>query len=287
MLLYTPVALPPSPLTLMPGDGLVTLGSCFAQGVGERLQRLMGEENAEVNPFGVLYNPLSVAGAVSALLRGEPQDDKIFLGRDGLWHSWLHSSHFSAATREACREGIARRLSIASERLKRARLLVCTFGTTRCYELLDGTLVTNCHKEPASTFREREPSEAEMLATWRETLTALRHVNPSIVVCLTVSPYRYRKYGYHESQLQKARLLLLSDALCRDVPGVCYFPAYEILLDELRDYRFYAPDMLHPSEQAADIIAARFTRWTFSEELLAEGEVRLREWRRSQHRSIT
>lgn len=287
--LMTPVALPPSPLTLGVGDEVMTLGSCFAQNVGERLQRAMGAECVDVNPFGVLYNPMSIAEALRVLLYADEAKlhDRLFEGRDGLWHSWLHSTHFSGSSREECLRRVTARLRKASSMLRRARALIVTFGTTRCYHLkADGSLVANCHKEPAAMFCERDPEFEKMLGAWQTVVSDLRRANPALTVILTVSPYRYRKYGFHESQLQKARLLLLADALCSGNEGVAYFPAYEIMLDELRDYRFWATDMLHPSEQAADIITTRFREWTFAPDLQTAAEINIKEWRRSQHRQL-
>ncbi|MDY4431832.1 MAG: GSCFA domain-containing protein, partial [Prevotella sp.] len=247
MQLTTPVSLPARPMTLQPSDRLMMLGSCFAQHVGEELSHALPPTDIDVNPFGVLYNPLSIAGAVGSLLSVAPPVGHIFHGADGVFHSWLHTSRFSARTEAECRERITLRHAAARGLLQSASLLCVTFGTTRCYRLRSGLVVANCHKEPQSSFTEYEPSVDEIVGVWTDIIGRVREKRPSLHVCFTVSPYRYRKYGFHESQLQKAKLLLAVDRLARENTGVSYFPAYEILLDELRDYRFYAPDMLHPS----------------------------------------
>ncbi|NPD81136.1 GSCFA domain-containing protein [Prevotella sp. PINT] len=287
--LYTPVTLPPHAITLETDSKVMMLGSCFAENVGGQLQMRMGNDKVDVNPFGVLYNPASIAQALRLLMRSDSKsiatDEKyIFHGQDGAWHSWLHSSHFSDMTKEGCLEKIASRLYSAKAMLKEATLLCITFGTTRHY-VHNNIVVANCHKEPQRCFTESEMSLDELTAIWRDTIKALSAFNPKLRICLTVSPYRYKKYGFHESQLQKAKLLLLCDNLCNN-DYATYFPSYEIQLDELRDYRFYKDDMLHPSDLAVSIISERFMDWTFSPDMKTEGAKRLKEYRRTQHRQL-
>lgn len=286
MQLTTPVTLPEAPLTLDVGDRIMMLGSCFAQHVGERLSHCLPPTDIDVNPFGVLYNPLSIAAAIDSLLAIDPPVGHIFYGSDAIFHSWLHTSHFSARTESECRELINLRHASAHEFLMSTRLLCITFGTTRCYRLPSGLVVANCHKEPQSTFTEYEPSVDEIVSRWTGVLGRVREVNPSLHVCFTVSPYRYRKYGFHQSNLQKSKLLLAVDRLVSDISGISYFPAYEILLDELRDYRFYAPDMLHPSDVAISEITSRFVGWLCSSSLMQSMEENRRRWLHSQHRPI-
>lgn len=288
--LSTPVELPAAPFQLTAGDSILCLGSCFAQEVGERLQHQLAEGRVCVNPLGPLYSPQVVVALLDAWMRSEPPADP-FRGQDGLWHSWQASSVCSAATEEECRSRLAAAWEKGREALRTARLIVITFGTTRAYhlraahQLSADSLVANCHKEPPSLFLEQQPALDELTSAWQDLLCRLAHFNPQACVLLTVSPYRYKKYGLHASQLQKATLLLLCDAL-QSAGLAHYFPAYEILLDELRDYRYYAPDMLHPSPQAIDIIAERFRRWLFTPALLAEADDRLRQWRQAQHRPL-
>lgn len=287
MELFTTVGLPEHFITLTPTSDVMTVGSCFAQHVGTLLQQRMGEEHVMVNPFGVLYNPVSIAQSLLMLTEGEKPDGRIFLGQDNVWHSWTHSSLFSAPTEEECRRKVVTSVCEARHRLRSASLLCITFGTTRCYRLLsEGYVVANCHKEPQRCFSEEEYPLDSLISLWRDVLQRLHAFAPEMKVCFTVSPYRYRKYGYHESQIQKSKLLLLADALVSSDDHTAYFPAYEIMLDELRDYRFYAPDMFHPSEQAVGIISSRFEQWTFSPEMKNVAEERYREWRRSLHRQI-
>lgn len=282
----TEVQLPPSALRLVPTSRVLLLGSCFAEEVGARLSDSLPEGNVVINPCGVLYNPESIAQTIDLLLmdevvRRQKVDSSLFEAHDGRWHSWLFSTKFSAPSRLECLE-----LCLASLQggLRGFDLLVITLGTDRCYRLRqDGRVVANCHKEPAALFDEVSVPDSTSL---HDALVAISCRYPAMRVLFTVSPYRYAKYGFHESQLSKARLLLMADGFCQAYPSADYFPAYEILLDELRDYRFYASDMLHPSEQAADYIFERFRDWCFSPELLAFAAVRQKELKQSRHRTI-
>lgn len=252
---------------LRPESRLMLLGSCFAENVGRRMAG--AGMRAEVNPFGVLYNPESLRLALTALLDGLPGDDVFFEGRDGLWHSWLHSGAFSAPTREACRRVVAERLDAAARALGTADVLFVTFGTADVYTLADGRTVANCHKEPAATFHQRRLTVGKIVETWLMLLGRLRQANRKLQVVMTVSPYRYAKLGLHGSQLTKAVLLLATDEICRQAGECFYFPAYEIVTDELRDYRFYDRDMLHPSAQAVDYVMERLGQWCFDEPMHA------------------
>lgn len=252
---------------LRPESRLMLLGSCFAENVGRRMAG--AGMRAEVNPFGVLYNPESLRLALTALLDGLPGDDVFFEGRDGLWHSWLHSGAFSAPTREACRRVVAERLDAAARALRQTDVLFVTFGTADVYTLADGRPVANCHREPPATFGLRRLTVDETVAAWIPLLARLREANGKLQVVMTVSPYRYAKLGLHGSQLTKAVLLLATDEICRQAGECFYFPAYEIVTDELRDYRFYDRDMLHPSAQAVDYVWERLAGWCFEPSLLS------------------
>ena len=204
-----------------PHDEVLLVGSCFADGIGRRFQ----DEKfpTVVNPYGTMYNPVSILHTVSN-----------------------------------------------SPRSGGAKWVFLTLGTNHVYrEKATGEIVDNCQKRPASLFTEEELTAEECAHYLQETVEVLRSRRPDVHIVLTVSPIRYRKYGYHESQLSKATLLLsaqmaISHPLLPISHHLSYFPAYEIMMDELRDYRFYAPDMLHPSEQAVDYIWERLVETYFS-----------------------
>lgn len=266
----TIVDLPHEKIVLRPRSHALLMGSCFAERVGTRMADALPAGQVCVNPFGVLYNPESLRQALQILLYGSLffPEEYLFEGSDGLWHSWLHSGAFSARRHDDCAQGITRAYEAAVETLRRADVLCLTLGTSRIYEHRQhGFVVGNCHKEPAAFFGERALSVDEICTSWASLLDDLERERPELKVVFTVSPYRYAKYGLHGSQLSKATLLLAIDRLAREHRNVAYFPAYEIVTDELRDYRFYEADMLHPSEQASEYVWMRFREWAFSPEL--------------------
>lgn len=257
-LFRTPVSVPPPLRPLSVGDGSVLLGSCFAEHVGRRMAD--AQLSVTVNPLGVLYNPLSIVRVLKRAVADAPFTRPADYVRHGeMWHSWLGDSTLSAPTQEMCRRQTEEALTQLHGALAEADNLFLTLGTSRCY-LYKGTraCVANCHRIPGGEFDETEPEVDEIVEQLDEALTALHGLNSRLQVVFTVSPYRYAKYGMHESQLAKARLLLAAESLRQRHPDrVSYFPAYEIVMDELRDYRFYASDMLHPAEQAVDYIWRR------------------------------
>ena len=176
---------------------------------------------------------------------------------------------------------------LAAETAEVARTAVFTLGTNRVYILNEtGEIVDNCQKRPQRLFTERSLSVDECAAYLREAIARLRNRRPDVRVILTVSPIRYAKYGFHGSAVSKATLLLAADEVARQTDACVYFPAYEIVCDELRDYRFYQPDMLHPSAQAVDYIAARFEEWCFLPALTALAAERRKAMRSAKHREI-
>ncbi|MBR6047116.1 MAG: GSCFA domain-containing protein [Bacteroidaceae bacterium] len=221
---------------------------------------------AIVNPLGVLYNPASILEVVRQALR--PDALPLFQA-DGEWRCWLADTQLGGSSEQECREVVEGAFLLLGEGLRRARNVFLTLGTHVCYRLKEGKLlVSNCHKQPGRLFDEARLSLSECVAALEEIVLLLQKASPQVRIVLTVSPYRYAKYGFHQSQIAKSTLLLAVDELCQRFPStVCYFPAYEIIMDELRDYRFYASDMLHPSPQAVDYIWQRMVENLMDAEL--------------------
>lgn len=239
---------------IVPDDKICLLGSCFAEHIGNRMER--SGLDVSVNPFGVLYNPWSIATMCRMMADDAPVPDECFFESGGLWHCWLNDSSFSDVNRGTCREKLEKTRREQAGRLKSLDYLFLTLGTNRYYELSGSHIVVgNCHKRPGRLFSECNPGVEQTVSVLEQAMDALWSVRPSLRIVFTVSPYRYAKYGFHESRLGKSVLLLAVDCLCRRHGRLCtYFPAYEIMLDELRDYRFYADDMLHPSSAAVSYI---------------------------------
>ena len=257
MNLTTPVDIAPSPLRIDHNTPLLLMGSCFSDEIGGRLQRAGFE--VLCNPFGTLYNPLSIAIALHHALDDREIDTDWLIHRDGLWHSWMHHSRFSHADHDTCLAQCNQSIHQAHDFLQRSPVTIITFGTAYCFSLqgdgvppaMQGQVVANCHKLPAAMFTRRRITEEEIVDTW-QAFTAL---HPTL---FTVSPIRHMADGAHGNQLSKSTLLLAVDRLVGLCPDWRYFDSYEILMDELRDYRFYARDMCHPSDLAVDIVWQRF-----------------------------
>lgn len=243
----TPVTITLAPFSIEPRERMLFVGSCFADNIGRRF--VEDKFRATVNPYGVMYNPASIMHTVKR---------------------W--TGELVAAQSEASDSG-----SDVSQAINEApQTAVFTLGTNHVYVLNEtGEIVDNCRRRPQRLFTERELSVDECADYLRDAVTMLRQINPSVRIIITVSPIRYAKYGFHGSQLSKATLLLAADKLTKEMDNVVYFPAYEIVNDELRDYRFYREDMLHPTDQAVEYIWQRFGETFFSKQTVKF----LEEWR--------
>ena len=245
------------------GDSHVFLGSCFARNVGERF----GEYGLDVcvNPLGTLYNPQSILSVVSHALQPCISSLPVH-AENGVYRCWLADTTVEASTEDELRQQVYGLLVDLGERLRRARCLFVTLGTNVCYHHQElRMVVSNCHHASPQLFEESRLSVADCTAVLSRLLELLCRQGVDAQVVFTVSPYRYAKYGFHQSQLSKACLLLAVDEVCSRWSGRCaYFPSYELLLDDLRDYRFYDADMLHPSAVAVDYIWQRLTESYFS-----------------------
>lgn len=291
MQFHTPVELSSPPVVLTPQSKVLAIGSCFADHIGAHLQQSLPAEQVLVNPNGVLYNPASIFTVLRSLtLPSLEAEQPYFLAQDGLWHHWLYATAFVHADRSVLEQELQQRRERAKALWNACEVVLVTFSTDHAYYLTEGAfagyVVSNCHKQPARLFREEVLSPSELYEQWSGLLHDAQAASPQRQFVFTLSPYRYAKYGMHENALSKARLLLLIDELCRTHLNVHYFPAYEIITDELRDYRFYAPDMLHPSEQAIDYVWERFQQWTFSPELCEYARERQQLLRDLAHRPL-
>ena len=263
MKLFTTVDIPKQLPQLSQADELMMFGSCFATEMGERMKE--AKFRCDVNPYGVLYNPLSIATAIREIAVGKRYEADDLLLYGGCWHSLMHHGDFSSPSLEKTLADINGRLEKAHEHLLRADCLLFTFGTSYVYEWKEtGRVVGNCHKFPERMFGRRRLSVEEIVADYTLLIAELQQQNKALKLLFTVSPIRHLRDGLHENQLSKSTLLLAIDELQRRHPGVVfYFPAYELLLDELRDYRFYAEDLVHPSAVAVSHVWERFSEAVF------------------------
>lgn len=283
--LQTPVEAGRSKVGVSLNDKIVILGSCFADNMGQKMVDLGFD--VCLNPFGTLYNPVSVCNSVARLTSGIPfsKDECVQMGAGaGLVCSFSHHTSFARRPEDEFLQVANASLKEASLRWKAASKVIITLGTAWIYEYTrSGETVSNCLKIEAKEFTRRRLSV-------RETATLLMNMiarHPEKEFMFTVSPIRHFKDGAHGNQISKSTLLLALDEVLAKFPERCeYFPAYEIVLDELRDYRFYAADMIHPSDQAVDYLWSRFVRFAMPESELPALDARRRELLRAQHRPI-
>ena len=267
--------------------GIVMMGSCFSDNIGNRLQSACF--NVEVNPFGTLYNPASIANGLMDIMhkRQFVQDDLFQLVGDNRWHSFSHHSSYSSVDSGKMLNNINEQLSQSHTMLQQASTLIITFGTAWVYQLIDTQqVVANCHKLPSDKFNRCLMSVDEIIEQWSGVIKQLRALNEEIKIIFTVSPIRHLRDGAHENQVSKSTLHLAIDALVKSHKGVIYFPAYEIMNDDLRDYRFYASDMTHPSEEAVDYIYDIFVQSFFDGETMKLASSCERLTRRLLHRHM-
>ncbi len=268
MRLVTQVALPKKELEITYRTRQMIIGSCFAENIGKRFDAC--KFPVMLNPFGILYNPLSIATALERIAdcREFSEESTELAFHEERWHSMLHHGDYSRESREELVENINKSLREASEWIKETELLSLTFGTAFVYRRKsDNMVVGNCHKIPSTMFERTLLSTEEIATAMSCVLEKLFARNSSMKVLLTVSPIRHFRDGAHGNQVSKATLLLAVEELRKRFPDrIFYFPSYEIVLDELRDYRFYAEDMLHPSPLAANHIWECFEESYFDEE---------------------
>jgi hypothetical protein len=281
--LTTPVIVLPLPFKVDYSTGIVSLGSCFADEIGARLQE--GDFHVEQNPFGALYNPASIAAAVRRLMEDREIGMEDLVEHEGLWHSWHHHGSFSKTTPEETLAACNDRIHQAHNALKEASLLMVTFGTAWVFEH-EGEIVANCHKLPPQMFVRRRMTVDEIVALWQPLLQELAAYYPKLNVLFTVSPIRHMADGAHGNQLSKSTLLLAIDQLVSTFNfqfSISYFPAYEIVLDELRDYRFYDEKMTHPTSLAVDVVWERFQSATMAPAVREQAHCNAKQHKREKH----
>ncbi len=243
---------------------LLMMGSCFTENIGQKLQAL--KFNINVNPFGVLFNPLSVAKSLERLLSGELfTENELFYHNDS-WHSFMHHSKYSSSDKDLCLKQINEQFTFSSNFIRKLDVLILTFGTAwTYYNSNNGEPVSNCHKLPSSNFEKKLLTVIDIVEVYKQIFSKLLEQNPGLKIVLTVSPVRHLGDGAHENQISKSILHLAVQELC-NLGFAEYFPAYEIVMDDLRDYRFYNADMAHPSNEAIEYIFEKFSNTYFSNE---------------------
>jgi hypothetical protein len=273
----TPVNIKPNK-TIDHNSRIVMLGSCFAENIGKKL--IDCGFNVVMNPMGILYNPISIFSTLSRIIEGREFTENEIFQHNGLWASFMHHGSFSHSDKSEALRLMNEKLHEGHKQLKNATHLIITFGSAEVYEH-NGLVVSNCHKLPSREFTHRLLSIDEIITS----SISLSSLNPQLSTIFTISPVRYLGNGAHHGQINKATLLLATEQLCQTT-GAKYFPSYEIMMDELRDYRYYAADMIHPSEIAVEYIFERFTATYLTEEAIRTAEEVLKIKKSLSHRPL-
>ena len=239
-------------------DSVVLLGSCFSDNMGGKMHGAL--INALVNPMGTIYNPMSIASGVQRLIECRPMAGQELFMQSGVWNSYDFHSRYSLPDKQVTLDRMNQRIELGHKTLRQAQLLTITLGTAIVYRLRStGQVVANCHKVPQHEFERKMASVPEMAQVLDGMLTALHQFNPNLRIIFTVSPIRHIADGLDVNSLSKASLrVAIQNAIVSHQEYCDYFPAYEIMLDDLRDYRFYTSDMVHPSDVAVEYIWQAF-----------------------------
>jgi hypothetical protein len=245
-------------------DNVLLIGSCFSENIGSKFAHF--GFNSLTNPFGVVFNPVSIASLLQRML-----DNKLFVEEDfqfdqGRWFCFETHGDIAALTKEECLQKHNEVLTLAFEFLKKTNRLIITLGSAWVYEHIEtGNLVANCHKVPNTQFRKRLLSIEEVVGSFNKLIKNLKLETSNVQLTFTLSPVRHWKDGVVENQRSKSLLHLAIQQLVEECESASYFPAYEIMMDDLRDYRFYKEDMLHPNQQAVDYIWEKFKNSSIDE----------------------
>lgn len=257
MKLQTEVYVKTFPHKLNHTGKILMLGSCFAGNIGEQMAN--AKFNVCINPFGVIYNPASVASCMDIMLKNQPVTENDLQQHNDLYYNFHFHSSFSCLDKHHAIYKMNKSKDTGLEFLKKAEYIIITFGSAIAYKHTEKNIIAaNCHKLPNYKFEKITLTVEEIINITNMAIRNVRAVNNMVNFIFTVSPVRHLSDGAHENQLSKSRLLLAVHEICNTNKNCTYFPAYEIMMDELRDYRFYADDMLHPSALAVDFIWQKF-----------------------------
>lgn len=248
---------------------LMLIGSCFAENIGEKL--IEYKFITDINPFGILFNPASIIQGLNILTDTFlfKENDLHFYNEE--WISFFHHGKFSHSDKQTCLDTINNRLIYSRDFLAKTDFLILTFGSTTIYKY-KGNVVANCHKFPQKEFQQSTLDFKDILPPLVKSIEKIKSINQDIRIIFTVSPVRYIKNNMIENTLSKAQLIVAVHELTKAIKNSYYFPAFEIMMDDLRDYRFYNNDMIHPSQVAIDYIWEIFSETFFDKSTLKMNE---------------
>jgi hypothetical protein len=254
-----------APLFLNYRHTILALGSCFAQEMGQMLQNR--HFNINLNPHGILFNPTSIKIALQDYISNKKYDERELIFHQNLWHSLNHSGKFSDTDKTNCLVSINEAINNTHQKLKTLDWLIVSFGSTSVYHHeSEKQIVANCHKLPQQQFTKKLLKLETILAEWNTVITQLQVENKNLKIIFTVSPVRYVRDGVVENNISKSILIQAVHELVNSNNNCFYFPAYELVIDDLRDYRFYKDDFVHPNETAVNYVWQKFSEYVFDEE---------------------
>ncbi len=236
-------------------EHLLLIGSCFTENIGSKLKQL--KFSVLENPNGILFNPISITRSILSYIENKQYTAPDLFYQNESWNSWEHHSRFSHPQQEACLAQINQSQEVAHAFLQKANWLLITVGSAFVYER-DGDVVANCHKVPTDKFNKRLLSIEEIKNAFKKMLDAVFAYNVLAKIIFTISPVRHLRDGFVENNRSKAALIQAVHQLIEDDKRLFYFPAYELVIDDLRDYRFYAEDMVHPNYAATNYVWEKF-----------------------------
>lgn len=237
-------------------EKIMLVGSCFTDHVYKYL--VASKFCALQNPNGILFNPISIAQALNSYIDNKHISSNELFELNGLWNHWDFHSNLSCTSQEESLARMNESISSAHAFLKQSQWLIVTLGSAYVYEWQAGKIVANCHKMPASHFTKRMLDPEEIISTYTKIIAALKQFNHNLKIIFTISPVRHLKDGFVENNRSKSVLIHAVDQLIRHQEHLHYFPSYELVVDDLRDYRFYAEDMVHPNYQATRYVWEKF-----------------------------
>jgi hypothetical protein len=257
MELLLPFQVSSSPVKISYRDKILLTGSCFTEEIGKRMQNL--KFDVLQNPNGILYDPVSISSALVSYIENRKFTEEDLFLLNELWHSWQYHSLFSGMNKENVLQNINHSQFEAHQFLKTASWLIITAGTSWHYQLKQsGEPVANCHKAPQDFFEKRLLPLEEIIYNVSTAVTKVQSFNPQLKVIFTISPVRHVRDGVIENNRSKARLIEAIHYVIENTQNVFYFPAYELIIDVLRDYRFYKNDLVHPSDTATEFVFETF-----------------------------
>lgn len=265
---FTTFEIPASEFPIAHNSKILSMGSCFAQTIGQKMSDT--KFDVLVNPFGTIFHPHNLADLLDHSLFNDPLDEDGILETDGNFLHYSTHSDVVGKSAQELKENYEHRLKLTKTYLEQGTHLILTLGTAWIYEHESFGRVANCHKQPQKLFKKSLSKLEEMEMGLRHVLDNFSRVYPNLKIILTVSPVRHIKDGILENQLSKSMLRVLCANLERRMESVSYFPAYEIMMDELRDYRFYKSDRIHPTEEAENYIWEKWKSSVFSPETQAK-----------------